>query len=155
MRELKTIIPYLRPYVRSIGVGLAMVVIANLFTIAGPYLMREAINALGDPDMTQARIGSYALLIVAAALLGGAARYGMREILNGISRRIECDLREDFFGYAISGIADFNIDLSLWLILAGPYDYIPLAIHSLGGIYDHIGKDLAELVVIALTYQHG
>ncbi|MCK5650064.1 MAG: ATP-binding cassette domain-containing protein, partial [Gemmatimonadetes bacterium] len=107
MKELKTILPYLRPYVRSIGVGLAMVVIANLFTIAGPYLMREAINDLGDPDVTQARIGSYALLIVAAALLGGAARFGMREILNGISRRIECDLREDFFEHLLRLDAGF------------------------------------------------
>ena len=107
MKELKTILPYLRPYVRSIGVGLAMVVIANLFTIAGPYLMRAAINDLGDPDVTHARIGSYALLIVAAALLGGAARFGMREILNGISRRIECDLREDFFEHLLALDAGF------------------------------------------------
>jgi len=107
MRELRTILPYLRPYVRAIGVGLAMVVVANLFTIAGPYLMREAINGLGDPDVTTARIGSYALLIVAAALLGGAARFGMREILNGLSRRIECDLREDFFEHLLRLDAGF------------------------------------------------
>jgi ATP-binding cassette subfamily B protein len=107
MKELKTIIPYLRPYVRAIGVGLVMVVLANLFTIAGPYLLREAINGLGDPDITAARIGSYGLLIVAAALLGGAARYGMREILNGTSRRIECDLREDFFEHLLALDAGF------------------------------------------------
>ncbi len=107
MKELKTLIPYLRPYVRAIGVGLVMVVLANLFTIAGPYLLREAINGLGDPDITAARIGSYGLLIVAAALLGGAARYGMREILNGTSRRIECDLREDFFEHLLALDAGF------------------------------------------------
>ena len=107
MRELKTILPYLRPYVGSIRLGLAMVVIANLFTIAGPFLMREAIDGLGDPDVTHARIGSYALLIVAAALLGGAARFGMREILNGLSRRVECDLREDFFEHLLRLDAGF------------------------------------------------
>jgi ATP-binding cassette subfamily B protein len=36
-------------------------------------------------------------LIVLAAVVGGAFRYGMRELINGVSRWIEYDLRNDLF----------------------------------------------------------
>jgi ATP-binding cassette subfamily B multidrug efflux pump len=107
MRELKTIIPYLRPYRRAIRVGLLMVVITNVFTIAGPYLMKLTIDGLGDPETTTGRIGTFALLIVVAAILGGAAKFWMREILNGTSRRIEADLRNDFFNHLLRLDATF------------------------------------------------
>jgi ATP-binding cassette subfamily B protein len=75
--------------------------------VAGPWLLRLAVDALGSPDATAAGIAGYAALIVVAALLGGAARYGMREILNGVSRRIECDLRADFFRHLLRLDAGF------------------------------------------------
>ncbi len=81
--------------------GLVLVVVANVFTLAGPYLIREGIDALGTPEVTQATILFYAGLIVLTALFGGAARYGMRELLNGISRRVEYDLRNDFFQHLL------------------------------------------------------
>ena len=107
MRELKTIIPYLKPYRRAIATGLFLVVVTNLFTIAGPYLLKLAIDGLGDPDVTRGRIGIYAGLIVLAAIFGGAAKFGMREILNGTSRRVEADLRNDFFRHVIRLDASF------------------------------------------------
>ena len=107
MNELRTIIPYFRPYLKGVVAGLAFVVVANLFTVAGPYLIKLAIDGLGDPDVTMGRVSTYALLIVAAAVLGGAAKYGMRELLNGLSRRIECDLRNDFFAHLLRLDASF------------------------------------------------
>ena len=107
MRELKTIIPYLRPYRRAIGLGLLMVVITNVFTVASPYLMKMAIDGLADPGVTTGRIGTFAILIVVAAILGGAAKFGMREILNGTSRRVEADLRNAFFSHLLSLDASF------------------------------------------------
>jgi ATP-binding cassette, subfamily B, multidrug efflux pump len=101
MDELKTILPYVRPYHRIMGLGLLMVLITNVFTIAGPYLMKLAIDGLGDPDVTSRRIGGYAGLIVLAAVLGGAAKFWMRNIMNGMSRRIECDLRNELFRHIL------------------------------------------------------
>ena len=57
--------------------------------------------------MTMGRISTYALLLVVAAFLGGAAKYGMRELLNGLSRRIECDLRNDYFAHLLRLDAGF------------------------------------------------
>jgi len=107
MNQLKAILPYVRPYRREITLGLLLVVISNLFTIAGPYLMKLAIDSLGDPGVTPGRIASFAGLIVLAALLGGAAKFGMREIMNGTSRRIECDLRDGLFRHVMKLDAGF------------------------------------------------
>ena len=107
MNELRTILPYFRPYRTGAVAGLALVVVTNLFTVAGPYLIKLSIDGLGDPDVTMGRISTYALLLVTAAFLGGAAKYGMRELLNGLSRRIECDLRNDYFAHLLRLDAGF------------------------------------------------
>ncbi|MCK5446517.1 MAG: ABC transporter ATP-binding protein, partial [Gemmatimonadetes bacterium] len=70
------------------------------FTIVGPFIVKLAIDGL-TADLTVERIVQYALLLVGAALVAGAARYGMREFLNGISRRIETDLRNDLFSHLL------------------------------------------------------
>lgn len=101
MNELRTVLPYFRPYRKALAAGLCLVVTTNLFTVVSPYLIKLAIDGLGDPSVTRAQINIYALFIVVTALFGGAAKYGMRELLNGLSRRIECDLRNDFFAHLL------------------------------------------------------
>jgi len=107
MKELKSVLPYFRPYRKGLAAGLVLVIFANGFSIAKPYLMKLAIDALGDPGVTAERILLFAGAIVGAAILGGAARYGMRELLNGLSRRMECDLRNDFFRHLLRLDASF------------------------------------------------
>lgn len=100
MRHLRTLLPYYKPYWRGLVAGMALVVVSNVFTIVGPFIVKLAIDGL-TAEMTRARIIQYALLLVGAALIAGAARYGMREFLNGISRRIETDLRNDLFSHLL------------------------------------------------------
>jgi ATP-binding cassette subfamily B protein len=80
------------------AVGLILVVISNLFTVAGPYLLKMAIDSLGQ-ELRGDLILLYAGLIVLVALVAGIGRYFMRELLNGISRRMETDLRGNLFGH--------------------------------------------------------
>jgi ATP-binding cassette subfamily B multidrug efflux pump len=107
MHELRAILPYFRPYRVGLALGLICVVFANAFQIAGPWFMKLAIDGLGSPDVSMARVSFYAAMIVLVALIGGAFRYGMREFLNGISRRIETDLRDDFFRHLMRLDATF------------------------------------------------
>jgi ATP-binding cassette subfamily B protein len=100
MRHLRTLLPYYRPYLRGLAAGMFLVIISNVFTILGPFIVKLAIDGL-TAELTSERIVTYALLLVAAALVSGVARYGMREFLNGISRRIETDLRNDVFGHLL------------------------------------------------------
>ena len=112
MRQLRTVLPYFRPYRKAMLWGLVLVILANGFGLANPYLLKLPIDALtaeagADPDTTRRTVLNYALLIVAIALLGNAARYGMREILNSVSRRIEVDLRNDFLRHLLRLDAGF------------------------------------------------
>jgi ATP-binding cassette, subfamily B, multidrug efflux pump len=107
MKELLTLLPFLRKYTVLISGGLALVLVANAFALAPPYLIREAIDALGGPVPDPGAIIRYPLLILAAAALGGAARYGMRELLNGVSRRVEFDLRNRLFEHLLRLDASF------------------------------------------------
>jgi ATP-binding cassette, subfamily B, multidrug efflux pump len=107
VRLLKRLYPYIRPYRRGYAAGLLMVVAANAFAILAPRLLGAAIDALESDGVTQAVILRYAGLILLVALLGGAARYGMRELLNGYSRKVETDLRQDFFRHLMRLDASF------------------------------------------------
>jgi ATP-binding cassette subfamily B protein len=75
--------------------------LANGLQIAGPYLTKLAIDGLADPDVTAGRIALLGGLIVLAAAIGGTFRYVMRQLMNGISRRVETDLRNDFFRHLL------------------------------------------------------
>ncbi len=101
MHALRTLLPYYRPYRRGLVAGLILVAVAQGFTIVGPWILKLAIDALGSPDLSGDRIAVLSMTIVGVALLGGAARYGMRELINGISRRMEVDLRRDFFSHLL------------------------------------------------------
>ena len=100
MKVFRTLLPYFRPYRKGLIAGLALVVVGNFFTILGPWLIRQAIDSLAI-ELSTSLLLRYSLLIVGAALLAGVARYGMRELLNGISRRIETDLRDDLFAHLL------------------------------------------------------
>lgn len=97
MNELKTLLPYVRPYRGGILLGLLLVLLANVFGILIPELVGRAVDSLNGVDLSYDRIVSSALIIVGVSLLTGASRFGMRQLLNGISRRIEVDLRDAFF----------------------------------------------------------
>lgn len=80
--------------------GLGLVVVSNVFTIAGPFFLKLAVDAI-TVSLSREVILTYAVLIVGAAVLSGITRYGMRQLLNSISRRIETDLRNDLFGHLL------------------------------------------------------
>src|SRR5690606_25748406 len=69
--------------------------------------IKEGIDALSRPDITRGVILRYAGLVLLTALLGGVARFGMRQILNSVSRRVEYDLRNDFFRHLLRLDASF------------------------------------------------
>lgn len=100
MKSLRRLLPYFRPYRAGIAAGLLLVVMSNLFTVAGPYVLKIAIDAL-ETELRAELIIRYSALIVGIALLGAVGRYWMRELLNGISRRIETDLRDHLFAHLL------------------------------------------------------
>jgi ATP-binding cassette subfamily B protein len=106
VKQLRSLLPYLRPYWRGIALGLLLVVVSNVFSVAAPLLLKYSIDAM-QTALSRSIILQYAGLIVLAALLGGITRYGQRELLNGISRKLERDLRADLFGHLLRLPAQF------------------------------------------------
>ena len=97
-RALRRLWPYLRPYRTRLSAGLFLVVVSSALSTAIPWLVRRAIDEMtaGAPVGNIYVIGA---TMVALALVAGAMRYGMREIMNGVSRYVEYDLRNALFAH--------------------------------------------------------
>jgi ATP-binding cassette subfamily B protein len=107
MRELKALLPYLRRYRGAIAVGLGTVVVSNAVNVASLEYVKAGVDALAAPGTTRALVGRYALYSALLAVVAGAGRFWMRQILNGISRKVELDLRDDFFAHLLRQDAGF------------------------------------------------
>jgi ATP-binding cassette subfamily B protein len=107
LKELRALLPYLRRYRVQIAWGIVMVLIANALRVLSLEYVKHGVDSLGRPGTTRTLVFQYAALSLGAAILSGAGRYGMREILNGVSRRVETDLRDDFFAQLLRLDAGF------------------------------------------------
>ena len=106
MRELRALLPFMRPYRGILAVGLAMVLISNRFAVLGPRYLQQGIDALRG-GASFGEVTHFALLLVGVALIGGVARYFMRDILNSASRRVEFDLRNVLYDHIQKMPAEF------------------------------------------------
>ena len=104
--SLKTIIPYFRPHRGAIVIGLFLIVATNFFQVISPFVLGKAIDAVSAASEFD-EILRYAALLVLVAILAGATRFTHRRLLNGVSRRIENDLRIDFFDHLLRMDAPF------------------------------------------------
>lgn len=112
--------------------GLTLVVVSSAIGAVVPWLLRAGIDSLHRSSDWR-RVLEIAARIVGVALFGGALRYWMREVLNGLSRYIEYDLRQalfvhltsldpGYFGRTRTGdlMARLTNDLSAVRMAAGP-----------------------------------
>ncbi|HKO15750.1 MAG TPA: ABC transporter ATP-binding protein [Gemmatimonadaceae bacterium] len=93
---LRRLVPYYRPYRRNVAFGLFLVVAASAFASVIPWLLRRGLDGI-RAGVPLRNIWWLAAAMIGIALVGGAMRYLMRELLNGVSRWIEYDLRNDLF----------------------------------------------------------
>lgn len=106
MRALSRVLPYYRPYRWQVFGGLAFVVLSSALASVTPWLLRLAIDGMRSGEPAR-RIWTLAGAMVGLSLVAGVLRYGMRELINGLSRRIEYDLRNDLFAHLITLDAAF------------------------------------------------
>jgi ATP-binding cassette subfamily B protein len=81
--------------------GIACVVISSACYSLQPLFLRWAIDAL-HAGAAPARLWRIAAMMVGVALATGYFRWQMREQLNGVSRRIETDLRDQLFAHLMT-----------------------------------------------------
>jgi ATP-binding cassette, subfamily B, multidrug efflux pump len=96
MRALRRLLPFYRPYRGRLAAGLGLVILSAGLAGVIPWLLRAAIDAM-EAGTAGTRVRWIAVTMILVAIAGGSARYGMRELLNGVSRWIEYDLRNALF----------------------------------------------------------
>ncbi|HEY6362295.1 MAG TPA: ABC transporter ATP-binding protein, partial [Vicinamibacterales bacterium] len=87
---------YVTRYRRAFLLGFACVITTTAITLAGPWVLKYAIDDL-TANATAANFRFYAVALLALSAFGGVFRFLMRRIIIGASRDIEYDLRNDFF----------------------------------------------------------
>lgn len=96
MTSLTRLLPWVRPHRRQFLAGLVCVVVSTAIASTIPTLLRRAIDAMAADAPVRAILG-IAATMVGLTLVMGWFRFQMRNILNGVSRVIENDLRDALF----------------------------------------------------------
>jgi ATP-binding cassette subfamily B protein len=92
----RRLLRYLAKYRQSFLLGFGCVVVTNVLTLAGPWLIKYAIDDL-QSSLTLGKVRQYAVVLLVLAICAGFFRFLMRRIIIGASRDFEYDLRNDFF----------------------------------------------------------
>lgn len=93
---LRRLLPYYHPYRLQVAVGLGAVVAAAALATLVPSFLQRGIDAIRDGSHLS-EVVTLGIVMLITAVGSGALRFVMRLLLNGLSRRIETDLRRDVF----------------------------------------------------------
>jgi ATP-binding cassette subfamily B multidrug efflux pump len=96
MKTLGRLIPYYLPYRSNVAIGLGLVVVSSALASVVPLFLRRALDGI-RAGVPLRNIWLLALGMVALSLVAGVLRYWMRDLLNGVSRWIEYDLRNGLY----------------------------------------------------------
>ena len=106
LKSLNRLIPYLKNHRTGMLLGLLFIIGTVYFTTKVPLIMGEAVDVLKAVDVLENNFDrdalldvlfSYVLLILLYAVIQGVFRFLMRNTMIGISRKIEYEIRNDFF----------------------------------------------------------
>jgi ATP-binding cassette, subfamily B, multidrug efflux pump len=95
-QALRRLLPYYHPYRVQVALGLISVVAAAALASIIPSILQRGVDTMraGADSITLWRLGGVMLI---TAVVSGGLRFYMRQSLNGVSRRIETDLRHDVY----------------------------------------------------------
>src|SRR5512133_3073333 len=93
--SLRRLAPYLRRHRSRYALGLAAVAFTASLSLLAPWVLQRAIDDLGL-RVTSGKLAFYGAALLGLAVAGGWTRFLMRRIIIGISRQVECDVRDDF-----------------------------------------------------------
>ena len=144
MSPRQRLLAYLARYRRAFLKGLACVVLTTALQLAGPWVLKFAIDDL-TAALTAGKLQFYALVLLALAVASGVFRFLQRRILIGASRNLEYDLRNDFFAHLQR--------LSLGYFQASRTgDLMSRATSDLGAVRMMIGPAVMYTSTTALTF---
>jgi len=98
---IKILFPYFRRYRAHWIGGVFAVIFTDVFMLASPWILKDAIDVLGQ-QVTAGKLAYYAGAILGVTFISAIFRFIMRQTMIVASRRIEYDLRNDFFAHLIT-----------------------------------------------------
>src|SRR5438046_1620154 len=101
MDDLRKFARYFLPYKVELTIGLACILASVVFNLYIPLIVGKAIDA-NWTQITWPRLTVSALKVLGASLIGGSFLFLQRRILIGMSRKIEYDLRRDFYAHLVN-----------------------------------------------------
>ena len=149
LKQLAPLLPYARRYRTRIAAGLGLILFANAFSLAWPYLLKLGIDAM-ETGTTPGRLAGYAGAIVTFSVLGGIGRYLMRELMNGMSRHVENDLRDDYFEHLLHLSPEFYQRVPTGELMSRATNDIPAVRMVIGPAIMYL-VNTAVISIIALT----
>ncbi len=98
MHDLKHLLPYMKRSWVQLFWGLLASILATSLAVTQPYLLGTAVDKL-TTGRSQSEIVTLALIIVGIAVVQGVGEFFSRYLINGVSRYVEYELRNDFFAH--------------------------------------------------------
>ena len=103
MKSLTRLLPYLTRYKKTLLLGLFTVIVSNLFTVATPWFIGEAIDelkrGLEARSLLHTDLIYYSAIVVVFSIIAGIMLFFTRQTIIVVSRKIEYDLRNDFLAH--------------------------------------------------------
>ncbi|MCA9756121.1 MAG: ABC transporter ATP-binding protein, partial [Candidatus Eisenbacteria bacterium] len=97
---LRALAPYLRAHRGDLVWGTVWVLLKSAAILVVPWILKHGIDRL-QAGATPRELLYHALAIVAAAGISGVFLYFMRWVLIGLSRKVEYEVRRDFFDHLV------------------------------------------------------
>ncbi len=148
--RFKRIRKYLGQYRGYLILGALAVVGANLLILINPYILKIAFDEL-EAGAEPPEIINYALLIVVFAVISGVFRFAMRRTIIWMSRKIEFDLRNDFFSHLLKLDPTFYHKARTGDIMARATNDVEAVRMMIGPGIMHIGNAIV-VTIIAVSF---
>jgi ATP-binding cassette subfamily B multidrug efflux pump len=100
MDDLRKFARYFLPYKVELTIGIVCIVASVVFNLYIPIIVGQAIDANWE-QITWSRLTISALKVLGASLVSGTFLFLQRRILIGMSRKVEYDLRQDFYTHLV------------------------------------------------------
>lgn len=98
MNSLYRLLPYFRRHRRLIAAGFGAIVLSNVFEVLVPLIIREAVDGLQE-EAAMADFFLYGAMVIGATALSGIFSYFTRQTVIVASRKMEYELRNDFYAH--------------------------------------------------------
>ena len=142
--KIKIIKKYLRPYKKELLIGAISLLFVNILSVIIPLEVKNIIDQLEEGFSTKFIINKSLLLILLATLMA-IIRLSSRQIVFGIGRKVEVNLRQKLFDHLLEQDPD-------WVGKMGSGDIISRATSDVENIRRLLGFTVLSLCNIILAY---